>query len=350
MDFQELLLKTLESKASDLHITVGVPPMIRIDGKLTPIGEEKVEVDDVKSYCGEILTSEQLDILKNKGQIDFAFSLKNRGRFRVNAFKQRNSFAISARVVNSKVPDPATLGLPPALLSICDKKRGLVLVTGATGSGKSTTLACLVDIINQRHSGHIITLEDPIEYLHRHQKSIVNQREIGTDTDSFPSALRGALRQDPDVILIGEMRDQETISIAITAAETGHLVLSTLHTTGAVNTIDRIIDVFEPAQQQQVRTQLADVLQCVVSQQLVPCLDGGRVGAFEVMFTNSAVRNNIRDSKTFQIQTVIQTNQKIGMKTMDDALFELYQQEYISKENAIAFAQDREAIMKRLIF
>ncbi len=347
-NFYDLIEKTLDSGASDLHITVGVPPMLRIDGKLTPVGEDRMTVETIKAFCEEVLNPDQFKVLDEKGQYDFAFSLSHRGRFRVNAFKQRGSYAISARVVNVRIPTPSELGLPPALLTMCDKKRGLVLVTGATGSGKSTTLASIINIINQKHSHHIITLEDPIEYLHRHNKSIINQREIGTDSFSFPAALRGALRQDPDVILVGEMRDLETISIAITAAETGHLVLSTLHTIGAVNTIDRIIDVFEPAQQQQVRTQLADVLQCVVSQQLIPRMDGGRVGAFEVMLTNSAVRNNIRDAKTFQIQTVIQTNQKAGMKTMDDALLELYQQEYISKENAVAYAQDREAIRKRL--
>ncbi len=348
LNFSELIDKTLELKASDLHLTVGVPPMVRVDGKLLNIGETRLEGDMIQNFCEQLLTPNQFKELNEVGEFDFAFSSPHKGRFRVNAFRQRGSYAISARVVNSIIPPPQALGLPASVVSMCDKKRGLVLVTGPTGSGKSTTLASLIDIINKRYSNHIITLEDPIEYLHRHSKSIINQREIGSDSRSFPNALRGALRQDPDVILVGEMRDHDTISIAVTAAETGHLVFSTLHTVGAVNTIDRIIDVFAPAQQQQIRTQLADVLQCVVSQQLLPRMDGGRVAAFEVMLTNPAVRNNIREGKTYQIQSVIQTNQQLGMKTMDDALLELYQQEYITQENAIAYAQDRVAIRKRM--
>ncbi len=348
LSFFDLIEKTLELKASDLHLTVGVPPIARIDGKLMAIDDTRLDSDTIEQYCKQLLSEKQMQAFETKGEIDFAFSSSGKGRFRVNAFRQRGSFAISARSVNSRIPSPEELSLPPALVSMTSKKRGLVLVTGPTGSGKSTTLASLINVINQTTSSHIITLEDPIEYLHRHNKSIINQREIGADTLSFPNALRGALRQDPDVILVGEMRDYETIAIAVTAAETGHLVFSTLHTVGAVNTIDRIIDVFEPAQQQQIRTQLADVLQCVVSQQLLPRLDGGRVGAFEIMLSNAAVRNNIREGKTFQIQSVIQTNQQLGMKTMDDALLELYQQEYISRENAIAYSQDRVAIKKRL--
>ncbi len=348
--FFELIDKTVNMHASDLHITVGLPPMARVDGTLIAMSEERMKSEEIYEFCKEALSDKQLSTLEEKGELDFAFSAPSMGRFRINAFKQRGSYAIAARVVNMTIPSPEKLGLPPALVEMCDKKRGLVLVTGATGSGKSTTLASLINVINHRHNHHIITVEDPIEYLHRHDKSVINQREIGSDTLSFSNALRGALRQDPDVILVGEMRDLETISIAVTAAETGHLVLSTLHTIGAVNTIDRIIDVFEPAQQQQIRTQLADVLQCVVSQQLIPKIDGGRVAAFEVMLTNSAIRNNIREAKTFQIQSAIQTNQKIGMRTMDDALYELYQQDLISAENTIAYAQDRVAIRKRMMF
>jgi twitching motility protein PilT len=233
---------------------------------------------------------------------------------------------------------------------MCDKKRGLVLVTGPTGSGKSTTLACLINIINQKYDHHIITMEDPIEYLHRHQKSIVNQREMGSDSKCYASALRAALREDPDVLLVGEMRDLETISTAITAAETGHLVFSTLHTIGAANTIDRIIDVFPPYQQQQIRSQLADVLECVVSQQLIPKACGkGRAAALEVMVANGAIRSHIRDAKTFQIASTMQTNRKIGMVTMDDALMALVQQGEITAESAVAYAQDAAALRKRLM-
>ncbi len=346
--FVELIEHTVNKKASDLHLTTGIPPILRIDGKLTPLCEERLTSEAILQYCQEILSPKQLQHLEDAGEFDFAYSSPQKGRFRVNAFKQRGSYAIAARLVNLNIPSPQDLMLPESLVSMCGKKRGLVLVTGATGSGKSTTLASLIDVINQRYNQHIITLEDPIEYLHRHNKSVINQREIGADSHSFPNALRGALRQDPDVILVGEMRDLDTISIAVTAAETGHLVFSTLHTIGAVNTIDRIIDVFEPAQQAQIRTQLADVLQCVVSQQLLPKIGGGRVGAFEVMLTNSAIRNNIREGKTYQIPTVMQTGQKFGMKTMDDSLFELYQQEYITKENAISYAQDRAALQRRL--
>ncbi len=350
LSFFELIDKTVKMKASDLHLTVGLMPMARIDGKLMPIAEYRLQSDDIYGYCKEALDEKQLALLEERGELDFAYSAPQTGRFRINAFKQRGSYAIAARVVNMRIPSPEELALPQSLVEMCDKKRGLVLVTGATGSGKSTTLASLINVVNHKHNHHIITIEDPIEYLHRHDKSIINQREIGSDSLSFANALRGALRQDPDVILVGEMRDHDTISVAVTAAETGHLVFSTLHTIGAVNTIDRIIDVFEPAQQQQIRTQLADVLQCVVSQQLIPKIDGGRVAAFEVMLTNAAIRNNIRESKTFQIQSAIQTNQKLGMRTMDDAIFDLYEKKVISLENTIAYAQDRVAMRKRMMF
>ena len=272
------------------------------------------------------------------------------GRFRVNVFLQRGSPTIVARLLNVSIPSPKDIGLPEAVVKLTDKRRGLILVTGATGSGKSTTLATMINLINSNLSGHIITLEDPIEYLHPHQKSIVNQREIGTDTKSYASALRAALRQDPDVILVGEMRDLETISTAITAAETGHLVFSTLHTVGAANTIDRIIDVFPPYQQQQIRTQLADVLECVVSQQLLPRATGkGRVAAMEIMLASSAVRNHIREGKTFQITSTMQTSRKMGMITMDDAIYDLYLNGTVTPEAALLFAQDRATLSKKLM-
>ncbi len=281
--------------------------------------------------------------------MDFAYAVPGTGRFRVNAFRQRGSYAIATRILNLSIPAPEQLGIPEAVVRMTEKRRGLVLVTGATGSGKSTTLASLINIINSNYNYHIITLEDPIEYLHKHGKSIVNQREMGSDSKDYAAALRAALRQDPDVILVGEMRDLETISIAVTAAETGHLVFSTLHTTGAANTIDRIIDVFPPHQQQQIRTQLADVIECVVSQQLLPKKSGkGRVAAMEVMLATPAIRNHIREGKTFQIPTVMQTNRKMGMMMMDDALLELYFGNQITQDALLAFASDKATMMRRI--
>lgn len=262
----------------------------------------------------------QRKILYEKGEVDFAYSIKSLGRFRVNVFKQRGSYAAVIRLVSTAIPSAESLGVPHSVIELTKKKRGLVLVTGPTGSGKSTTLASLLDIINSNYSAHIITLEDPIEYLHNHKKAIVNQREIWLDTYSYANALRAALREDPDVVLVGEMRDLDTIATAITAAETGHLVFSTLHTIGAAPTIDRIIDAFPPHQQTQIRVQLGSILESVISQQLLPTADGrGRVAAFEVMHGTAAVKNLIREGKTHQIASVIQTSRKLGMQTMDDA-------------------------------
>jgi twitching motility protein PilT len=258
--------------------------------------------------------------------------------------------ALVARILNLHIPAPEELGIPESVVETVHKRRGLVLVTGATGSGKSTTLASLINIINNTYKYHVITLEDPVEYLHSHKQSIVNQRDMGTDSRTFATALRASLRQDPDVILVGEMRDLETISTAVTAAETGHLVFSTLHTIGAANTIDRIIDIFPPYQQQQIRTQLADVLECVVSQQLLPKKDGkGRAAAIEVMLSNGAIKNYIREGKTFQIPSVLQTSRKLGMQTMDEAISELYYNGQITRDTALSFAQDMTALSKRLV-
>ncbi len=349
MKFEDLLSLAVQQRASDLHLSADIPPTGRVSGKLVPLDEQPLSAGQIKVLAQSIMSPIILSTFEEHGEVDFAYSAPSIGRFRINVFTQRNSYAMTARVLNSHIPTPEELQLPQAVINMCEKKRGLVLVTGATGSGKSTTLASLINLINQKYNHHILTLEDPVEYLHHHNKSIVNQREVGSDTQSFPNALRAALRQDPDVILVGEMRDLETISIAVTAAETGHLVFSTLHTVGAANTIDRIIDVFPPHQQQQIRTQLADVLECVVSQQLLPTIDGqGRVAAFEVMLSNSAIRNNIREAKTFQIPSVILTNAKAGMKTMDDALLDLYLKGQISSESAMAFAQDRIALSKRM--
>ena len=349
LTFHDLIKEAIELHASDLHLSSGRPASCRISGVMTPLGEEKLAPADIESIAYSIMNDSQTCVIQEVGEVDFAYSIHSLGRFRVNVFRQRGSIAMVARILNLDIPSPEVLGIPQSVVQMVHKKRGLVLVTGATGSGKSTTLASLINIINQTYSYHVLTLEDPIEYLHRHAKSIVNQREIGNDTKTYASALRAALRQDPDVILVGEMRDLETIAIAVTAAETGHLVFSTLHTIGAANTIDRIIDVFPPYQQQQIRTQLADVLECVVSQQLLPKASGkGRVAAMEVMVSNSAIKNHIREAKTFQIPSVLQTNRKAGMQTMDDAIYDLYLHGTIDAETALLFAQDRTALSKKI--
>jgi twitching motility protein PilT len=343
MDYtiDDLLKEAQQRKASDLHITVGVSPKCRINGELDDLLYPALSPSDTEELLMSMIPQKMKDILFSNGEVDFSYSIASHGRYRVNIFKQRGSYAAAIRIINTNIPSPEMLGLPSSVIGQTKKKRGLVLVTGPTGSGKSTTLASLIDIINTNYNSHIITLEDPIEYLHRHKKSIVNQREIGLDSLSFSNALRVILREDPDVILVGEMRDLETIEIAITAAETGHLVFSTLHTIGAVNTIDRIIDVFPPHQQQQIRVQLASVLEGVVSQQLIPTIDQvGRVAAFEIMLSTPAIRNLIREGKNHQIASFIQTNRKFGMQTMDDAIFEFYNCGKIGKEEAVSFAQD----------
>lgn len=279
-------------------------------------------------------------VLEEKGDDDFSFAVPGLSRFRVSAYKQRGALSAVIRVITFELPEPDEIGIPDPVMSFYNLSKGLVLVTGPAGSGKSTTLACLVDKINHSMEKHIITLEDPIEYLHRHQYSMVNQREIGSDSNDYAQALRAALREDPDVILVGEMRDLETISTALTAAETGHLVLSTLHTIGADKTIDRIIDVFPPNQQQQVRIQLASVLECIISQQLIRREDGrGRVAALEVLFANTAIRNMIRENKTYQIISTMQTGKRQGMQTMDDAIYELFLRGDISADSAVSYAQ-----------
>ena len=291
----------------------------------------------------------QENMFKDRGELDFSFSIPNIGRYRVNVFRQRGSVACAMRIVGTEIPSLKVLVYLSQLLTSHSKKRGLVLVTGPTGSGKSTTLASLIDRINDNRNAHVITLEDPIEYLHSHRKAMINQREIGLDTRSYADALRAALREDPDVILVGEMRDLETISTAITAAETGHLVFSTLHTIGAAATIDRIIDVFPPHQQQQIRIQLAVVLEAVISQQLIPTADRrGRVAAFEVMHGTIPIKNLIREAKTYQITSVLQTGRKDGMISMDDALLDLYNKGVIDAENAVSYAQDVNYVTKRV--
>ena len=347
MDFIQIVKRAIEMKASDIHITVGVPPTARINGGLAHVIEEILTPEDTKSLVLEAIDEKQHKKLQQDGELDLSYSAEGIGRLRINAFKQRNSYSMAIRIINLTIPSMDELGLPDVVQKLAKTRRGLILVTGPTGSGKSTTLASMIDQINQDRSGHILTLEDPIEYLHKHNKSIVNQREIGLDSDSFSNALRAALRQDPDVILVGEMRDLETIGIAITAAETGHLVLSTLHTLGAAKTIDRVIDVFPPHQQQQVKTQLSSVLEGIISQQLLPTKDGnGRVASFEILVGTPAIRSLIREGKTHQIQTMLQTGTKHGMETMDMFLLKIYKAGKISKESLLSYAIDKDMILR----
>ena len=348
---QDILSKAKEVGASDVHVTVGLPPKMRLNGKLIPMEDfKKMLPPDTFEIAQEIMSEKQLAKLEENGQHDMSFSIPGVGRYRLNVFKQRGSVAMAFRVVASEIPSAQSLGIPEAVVELYKKKRGLVLVTGPTGSGKSTTLASIIDMINNNREAHVITLEDPIEFTYQHRMSIVNQREIGTDSNTYANALRAALREDPDVILVGEMRDLETISTAITAAETGHLVLSTVHTIGASNTVDRLIDVFPSHQQQQIRIQLASVLEAVVSQQLIPATDGvSRIAAFEVLHVNSAVRNLIREGKSHQLLTVMQTNRKLGMISMDDAIMELYRAQKISREMAIQFAQDPDTMQMKML-
>lgn len=350
-DLNQILIRSGEAGASDIHFTVGKPPSFRINGILTPMEGERLMPEAMERLLTPLLDRRHREELENNGQTDFAYAISGVGRFRVNVFKQRGTLAAVMRILPYVIPDPQSLGIPAGVIEMTSRKRGLVLVTGPTGSGKSTTLASLIQVINQKYPYHIITLEDPIEYLHQHNCSVVNQREIGSDSQNYAMALRAALRQDPDVILVGEMRDLETISTAITAAETGHLVFSTLHTVGADKTIDRIIDVFPPNQQQQIRIQLAAVLECIVSQQLLKKADGsGRVAALEVLFANNAVRNLIRESKTYQIPSVMQTSKRMGMQTMDDAIYDLYMRKTITSQEAVTYAQDPVAMNKKVDF
>lgn len=358
IDTKRMLTAAMEAGASDVHLTVGIPPKMRINGNLAPLtvydedGNEftgRLMPPDTQAIAESIMSPKQLSLFEERGEYDMSYSIENLGRYRINVYKQRGSIAMALRLVGTMVPEASALGIPDNVMELAGHKRGLVLVTGPTGSGKSTTLASIIDKINHTREAHVITLEDPIEYLHRHDRSIVNQREIGLDSQSYANALRAALREDPDVILVGEMRDFETISVAITAAETGHLVLSTLHTIGAASTVDRIIDVFPADQQQQVRVQLANVLEAVVSQQLIPTADGrGRVAAFEVMTAIPAVRNQIREKKTHMLNNTMSTNSKLGMITMDESIIQLYRAGMINRDDAIQFAQDPDVIDKKL--
>lgn len=349
MTLDDILIQARKVGASDVHVSVGVPIKCRVHGTLKELTNAPLSGADTKALIEQMIPKRLIASFNETGEADFSYAIPDQGRFRVNVFKQKGSMAFVIRLINTEIPDPESLGLTQSVIDLTNKKRGLVLVTGPTGSGKSTTLASLINRINENYSHHIITLEDPIEYLHVHKKSIVNQREIGMDTDNYGNALRAALREDPDVILVGEMRDLDTISTAVTAAETGHLVFSTLHTIGAAATIDRIIDVFPPHQQPQIRLQLATLLESIISQQLMKTADGnGRVAAFEILHATSAIRALIREGKSHQIPSVIQTSRKGGMITMDDSIFDLYTQGRVSRDEAITFAQDKTALTKRL--
>ncbi|MDD3242621.1 MAG: type IV pilus twitching motility protein PilT [Eubacteriales bacterium] len=347
---EAILKEALALGASDLFLIAHRPISFKIDGEVYSQGDKLLTGQDTAALLQSIYSLCQRDMapLLEKGDDDFSFSLPGLGRFRVNAYRQRNSLAAVIRMVMFTLPDPATLGIPDSVISLSGQSKGLVLVTGMAGSGKSTTLACIVDAINRARSGHIITLEDPIEFIHRHNKSIVSQREVFADTQSYSVALRAALRQSPDVILLGEMRDFETISIAMTAAETGQLVLSSLHTVGAVNTIDRIVDVFPPNQQRQIRIQLSMVLQAVISQQLLPAVGGGRVPAFEIMLTTPAIRNLIREEKAHQIDSILYSSQNLGMMTMDGSILQLVKEGRITRETALIYASNPEELARRL--
>ena len=349
LDLETLFKQAAEANASDIYLISGRPLSYKVDGEITPMTEERLMPEDTQSLIEEIYrmsSNRSISRVSEKGDDDFSFSIPGIARFRVSAYKQRGTLAAVIRVVAFDLPDPSTLGIPEVVLKQADKKKGLVLVTGPAGSGKSTTLSCIINQINNNRNAHIITLEDPIEFLHRHNQSIVSQREISLDTSSYVVALRAALRQAPDVILLGELRDSETINIAMTAAETGHLVISTLHTVGAANTIDRIIDAFPANQQGQIRVQLAMVLQSVISQQLVPNTQGHVTPAFEIMIVNDAIRNMIRESKIHQIDSVITSSQAEGMVTMDTNLLKMYKEGHITDLTALAFATQPE-LMKR---
>ena len=338
----EILLEEIVRKnASDLHLQVGLPPMMRLDGVLAPFpGYNPLNAEEVEHLVFAILDDDQQKILIKDKEFDFSFAFGDLGRFRVNAFHERGNLAASLRLIPNQIKTITELGMPPVIQSFADFPRGLVLVTGPTGSGKSTTLAALIDKINSEKAQHIITIEDPIEFTHKSKRSAIVQREVHYDTYSFSAALRSSLRQDPDVVLIGEMRDLETISAAITIAETGHLVFATLHTHSAAQSIDRMIDVFPPHQQPQVRSQLANILQGICAQRLVPAIGGGRVVAAEVMVANPAIRNIIREGKTHQLDTVIQTGSDQGMQTMDRTLVKLVQSGVVTYDDAREFAVD----------
>jgi twitching motility protein PilT len=345
----ELLRLVVEKRGSDLHLASGVPPVMRIDGQLYATNFDALSDFEVQRMIYAILTDEQIRIFETDYELDCSYQLRGVSRFRVNVYRDRGAVAGAFRVIPSKIPTVRELGLPLVLEDLSRRPRGLVLVTGPTGSGKSTTLAAMIGQINNERSVHIITIEDPIEYLHTHKRSLINQRELGSDTRNFAQALRHALREDPDVILVGEMRDLETMALAITAAETGHLVFSTVHTNNAAQTVDRIVDVFPPGQQEQIRIQLSNNLEAVLSQQLLPRAGTpGRIAAMEIMIASPAIRNLIREAKAHQITSIIQTSAHLGMQTMDQCLRDLYQRGLITYEEAMGRAMNQEELKKML--
>jgi len=339
-DLTQLLHEMLHKRASDLHLTSGIPPQVRVDGNIIPSSHPPLTNDAIRNMVFSVLNEDQRKKLDAELELDLSFGINGLSRFRANIFFQRGAMAMAVRSIPIYIPTFEELGIPSIVTTLCERARGLVLVTGPTGSGKSTTLAAMIDWINTHHHKHIITIEDPIEYLHTHKQCIVNQRELHADTHSFHHALRSALREDPDIVLIGEMRDLETIEAALTISETGHLTLATLHTNSCVQSINRIIDVFPPHQQNQIRTQLSFVLEGILAQQLIPRqLEEGRALALEILIPNAAVRNQIRENHIHHIYSIMQAGQaRHGMQTMNQALFDLYQKGIISKENALAYS------------
>ena len=345
----DILKTTVARGASDLHLTVGLPPMLRIAGRLTPTEYPRLMPEMIKRLVYSILNDKQKEKFEKEWELDCSHGVRGFGRFRVNLFKQRGVVGAALRAIPSSIPSREELNLPPIVDDIVKRPHGLILVTGATGMGKSTTLACMLDKINNTKAVHIITIEDPIEYIHPHKKAMVNQRELGYDTQTWTNALRSTLREDPDVILVGEMRDLETIGGALTAAETGHMVFSTLHTSDAAQTVDRIIDVFPPHQQVQIRVQLSGVLEAVISQQLIPHVSGvSRVPACEVLIATSGLRNLIREGKSHQIYNALQTGAKQGMQTMEQSLYELYVASQITYDEAMNHTMHPEDLQRML--
>lgn len=351
MNIVEMLSEAVRQKAADIFLIPGMPFSYKISSRIESIEENKIfpeEMDKIIAQIYEIAGNRSMERVLLHGDDDFSFAIPSVSRFHASVFRQRGSLTAVIRIVTFELPDFTELHLPETVMEVAKMTKGFVLVTEPAGSGKSTTLACIIDEINKTRNAHVITLEDPIEYLHRHNRSVVTQREMSTDTDSYMTGLRAALRQAPDVILLGEMRDYETIKTAMTAAETGHLVISTLHTIGAANTIDRLIDAFPPNQQQQIRVQISMVLQAVISQQLIPTSDGGVYPAFEIMFLNNAIRNMIRESKIHQIDSIITTSVEEGMVSMDNSLLKLFREGKISRENAIVYSNNSEIMEKKL--
>ncbi len=344
---EELLELVVDNNASDLHLAVGLPPVLRIDGDLKLARYETLTASVVQRMIYDVLSDDQIQRFETNLELDCSYAMRQIARFRVNVFRERGNVAGAFRLIPAEVPTIRELGLPPVIEDLARRPRGLILVTGPTGSGKSTTQASIINLINNERAEHIITIEDPIEYLHHHRKCIIHQREIGQDTHSFANALRSALREDPDILLVGEMRDLETIQLAITCAETGHLVLATLHTNNAAESVDRVIDVFPPAQQEQIRVMLANNLVAILSQQLLPRAgQPGRVAVVEVMVANAAIRNLIRENKAFQMHSIIQTSADVGMQSMDQALRDLYIQNLITYETAMKRSHNPDELEK----